>query len=53
MPNPVVIKKRLDKDSEPMYKDEKLDKPSFYREEVIEILKLLKGIQRKLQKKLK
>ena len=52
MPELNLEKKRLDKDSEPVYKDKKLEKVLFHREEVIEILKFIKGVQRKLQKKL-
>jgi len=52
MPESNLDKKKLDKDSEPVYKDKKLDKVLFHREEVIEILKFMKGVQRRLQKKL-
>jgi hypothetical protein len=45
-------KKKVDKTPGLMYKDKELGKASFCREEVIEILKLLRGIQRKLQKKI-
>ena len=52
MPEPTQDKKPLDIELKPLYKDKKQGLVLVAKEEIVEILKTLKGVQRKLQKKI-